>query len=298
MNPRYATARAFRTALEERLKQKALTEQLDLARLRRQIAFQRFLARLFANENAPWLLKGGHAFELWLPGRARATKDIDLTIPHPVVGDLAALLDATELRDRLQDAAERDLGDWFEFRVAQPRVNFDAPPDGGARFPVSCRLDAREFTNFTADIGLGDVVTGEPHWMPGPDLLAFAEIPPARIRSLPPEQQFAEKAHAYTLPRKRTNSRVKDLVDLLFLLDEIGLPEPERVATAIKATFKRRATHPLPSALPEPPAEWEETYAALVAEYELPWVTLELAQGHVSSYWQELWPPEQTARLP
>ena len=29
------------------------------------------------------------------------------------------------------------------------------------------------------------------------------------------EQQFAEKTHAYTLPRSVANSRVKDLVDLV-----------------------------------------------------------------------------------
>jgi hypothetical protein len=33
------------------------------------------------------------------------------------------------------------------------------------------------------------------------------------------EQQFAEKVHAYTLPRKTPNSRVKDLVDILLLIE-------------------------------------------------------------------------------
>ena len=37
----YATADAFRRALEERLKQAALSDRVDLIRVRRQVAFDR-----------------------------------------------------------------------------------------------------------------------------------------------------------------------------------------------------------------------------------------------------------------
>jgi len=57
----YATATAFRRALEDRLKLIAEKEKLPIERLRREVAFDRFLARLFAGENAPWVLKGGYA---------------------------------------------------------------------------------------------------------------------------------------------------------------------------------------------------------------------------------------------
>jgi hypothetical protein len=43
----YRTAKAFRTALEAKLKQKARTEALDYERLYKKIAFDRFLARIF-----------------------------------------------------------------------------------------------------------------------------------------------------------------------------------------------------------------------------------------------------------
>src|SRR5262245_40787091 len=80
---RYQTARAFRAALEERLNQLAREWGNDLMRLRRQVAFDRLLARLFAEPDPPWLLKGGYAFELRLGVHARTTKDIDLSIPAP-----------------------------------------------------------------------------------------------------------------------------------------------------------------------------------------------------------------------
>ena len=44
---RYATASAFRRALEDRLQDIAGTESVDLQRLRRQVAFDRLLGRLF-----------------------------------------------------------------------------------------------------------------------------------------------------------------------------------------------------------------------------------------------------------
>ena len=55
---KYASATAFRTALEDRLKKLAQSESLDLQRVLRQAAFDRLLCRLFTNPNVPWLLKG------------------------------------------------------------------------------------------------------------------------------------------------------------------------------------------------------------------------------------------------
>lgn len=44
---KYATPAAFRRALEDRLQAIAKKEGIDLQRLRRQVAFDRLLARLF-----------------------------------------------------------------------------------------------------------------------------------------------------------------------------------------------------------------------------------------------------------
>ena len=52
---RYATATAFRRALEDRLQDISRKEGVDLQRLRRQVAFDRLLARLFQAGQAPAL---------------------------------------------------------------------------------------------------------------------------------------------------------------------------------------------------------------------------------------------------
>ncbi|MDP9374685.1 MAG: nucleotidyl transferase AbiEii/AbiGii toxin family protein [Chloroflexota bacterium] len=178
---RYATATAFRAALEARLRQQASGSQTSLGRVRRQVAFERFLARLFHTMPSPWLLKGGYALELRLGDTARSTRDLDLGVPHPE--RLAAGNEGVgvAVRETLADAAERDLDDWFEFAVGPTMADLDGPPGGCARYPIDCRVDGRIFAQFHVDVSLGDQVAGEPEWLEGHDFLAFAGVPPARL---------------------------------------------------------------------------------------------------------------------
>jgi len=124
------------------------------------------------------------------------------------------------VRQMLQSAAAVALRDWFEFTLGPPVMNLTAAPYGGARYPVEARMDERIFARFHLDAGIGDVVS--------PPLetivwLGFAGIPPSRVQVIAREQQFAEKLHAYTLPRNSANSRVKDLVDMALLIGSGGL---------------------------------------------------------------------------
>jgi hypothetical protein len=110
------------------------------------------------------------------------------------------------------------LNDWFEFTIAAPIKDLDAAPYGGARFPVEVKMDARIFARFHLDVGVGDVVMQPVDIVECRDWLSFARITRPSVRMIPREQQFAEKVHAYTLPRSTPNSRVKDLVDLALLV--------------------------------------------------------------------------------
>lgn len=254
----YATAGAFRRALEDRLKRIAHEEKVDVNRLRRQVAFDRLLARLFMPDQPTWVLKGGYALEL-LFDTARATIDIDLTLPGV---DVTSGQPNEVIREMLQEAAGASLDDWFEFAIAAPLMDLDAAPYGGARFPVEAKMDARIFARFHLDIGVGDVVLHPVDLVECRDWLAFAGIARPSVRIIPREQQFAEKIHAYTLSRSTPNSRVKDLVDLALLV-HAGRLKPARVSSAINAAFARRATHHVPRQLAPPPAEWLVQFAEL-----------------------------------
>ena len=88
------------------------------------------------------------------------------------------------------------------------------------------------------------------------------------------EQQFAEKLHAYTLPRTPPDSLVRDLVDMVLLVRS-GTLESGRVSQALHATFGRRATHSIPEALTPPPEEWSAPFARLAAECSLDLTAIE-----------------------
>src|SRR5579863_224063 len=75
---RYATAAAFRQALDDRLKTEAAETGVALQRLRKRVAFELFLRRLVVVAPDRWVLKGALALELRLQATTRTTKDIDL----------------------------------------------------------------------------------------------------------------------------------------------------------------------------------------------------------------------------
>ncbi|PYY04051.1 MAG: hypothetical protein DMG69_31400 [Acidobacteria bacterium] len=154
------------------------------------VAFDRFLARLGRKAPHAWVVKGGFALQLRLSNRPRTTKDIDVSAMDRWTREetIAHLLAAVSL----------DLGDWFEFEVGEPAEAATGAPGRGFRFPIRSLLDGRQFENFHLDVGYGDPLLETPDVLAGPDILAFAEIAPARVRCYPLTRQVAEKLHTYT----------------------------------------------------------------------------------------------------
>jgi hypothetical protein len=273
MEPKkYVTAAAFRRALEDRLQGIAGKESVDLQRLRRQVAFDRLLARLFpAAQPSPlrWVLKGGYAMELRIKA-ARTTKDIDLTMRSGFSSDETK--DDTKnlaVLEMLQEAAAFSGDDFFVYTIGEPIADLDAAPYGGARFPVEARLDGRVFVGFHLDVGIGDALMEPLEIIKGRDWLAFAGIGRPSLYMISREQQFAEKLHAYTLPRQTAvNTRVRDLVDMILLIYS-GTLSKAKVREAIRVTFDRRGTHTVPKAVPRPPTDWQKPYEALARECNL-----------------------------
>ncbi len=262
----YTTAAAFRRALEERLKNRSQAEQVDINRLRRQVSFDRLLARLFRDDTAPWALKGGYALELRFKS-ARSTIDIDLTVQRVVEAREGG--DAVRaIREMLQNAADVSLNDWFEYTIGPPVMDLTAAPYGGARYSVETRMDGRIFARFHLDAGVGDVVIQPLETVECHDWLGFAGIEKPRVWMISRGQQFAEKIHAYTLPRSSANSRVKDLVDLALLIGENEL-DKRKAFNALRLTFERRNTHGLPTTLNASPEDWQTPFEALAEECRL-----------------------------
>ncbi len=110
---KYATPAAFRAALEARLNATARAGGRPIGHARKLVAFTRLLARLERAAPDRWVLKGGFALELRVPGQARTTRDVDI--------DWDTSLD--DAATALVEAAALDLGDHFALS------DFDAGAD-------------------------------------------------------------------------------------------------------------------------------------------------------------------------
>lgn len=267
----YETPEGFKVAIEQRIRQSAQEQGLLTNRLRQLYIFDRFLARAFAQFGDRLLLKGGVALELQLE-RARTTRDVDFLLSG----------DARQVLDELKAAAARDMGDGLVFAVSKSRQHPTIANDGaiydGERFAVVPQLVGKPFGDpFGVDIAVGDTVVGETHRVEGSDavkpILGFARLEPASCLLYPRESHVSEKLHAYTMPRKTPNSRVKDLPDIALLANDFAFTSHE-LMRALKATFATRGTHALPTALPDPLEAWGKPYAVLAKENSLPWADL------------------------
>lgn len=249
---RYATADAFRTALEARVKQGS-DDAAGVSRLRKRIVFERLLARLVAAAPGDWVLKGGFALELRLGDAARTTKD----------ADFEWRLDEEDAVELLLDAAALDLDDRFIFALERAGEDTDLP-GGGQRWRVTTTLAGRVFERTVIDIAFAAPPVHSPDAITTSNLLSFAGIDGVSVPTLGIEQHLAEKLHAYTRVYSggRRSSRVKDLVDIVVIANT-SVIDAARLHEAINVIFDRRAEHAVPAELPQPPAGWAAPWRPL-----------------------------------
>lgn len=277
---RYASPAAFRAALEIRLLAQSRESGIDLNRLRRRAVFERILSRLEQAAPGRWILKGGMALEVRWRDRARSTRDLDVALRGEVV-------DVTGVRLEISDALAQDPdSDWFQFTVSEPRTVLpDELGRPGWRFRIDAQLAGKTFAAVTVDVVVrpDEVTRTERLRLPG--AFEFAGIEPVEIEAVDCAQHFAEKLHALTRTYgERPNTRVKDLPDLLLLIEE-GLSPGAEIRSAVESVFAARGTHPVPTQLPDPPAFWASRYAALAAGLDIPARTIDEAMGKLRAFW-------------
>jgi hypothetical protein len=222
------------------------------------VAFDRFLARVTGKQPDAWIVKGGFALQLRLGERARTTKDIDVSAVNPWTRDQTIAY--------LRAAVSLELGDWFEFEVGEPAEAATGAPGRGFRFPIRSLLDGRRFETFHLDVAYGDPILEAPVELVAPNLLAFAEIAPARVRCYPLTTQIAEKLHTYTRTyASGETSRARDLADILLAASLAEFDGP-KLKQAIDATFKARASHRVPPQMPDPPERIAASYRQAARE--------------------------------
>lgn len=259
---------ALKASLEARLRARARADGTDLQRLRQLVVYDRFLARVFDAHSGDVVLKGGLALEL-RSDRARATKDVDLRMMGAPDAALA----------RLQALGRHDVGDFLRFEVAvdprHPTIQADGLAYEGRRYRVQAFLAGMIYGRpFGVDVAFAEPLADEPEMLLGEPWLEFAGLPPTPVRVYPLTSHIAEKVHAYTLPRPRPNSRIKDLPDIALLARTRSLTATA-LRDALAATFGHHNTHELPPVLPDPPDFWAAPYREMAREHGLAWTTLD-----------------------
>jgi len=263
MQVKFQSAADFKRSLEARLQTLSAKTQEDLQRFRRQVAFDRFLARIFSCPEPPeFFLKGGYAMELRI-ATARTTRDVDLSYTRRIK-DSDQLLRDIIFAD-LQSFARIDLNDHFSYQIGKAQKDLENTPYGGVRYPISSLIGNKLFVRFHVDIA-SEFLPDEVEMIQGRDWLHFCGVDAPMIPMISVEQQFAEKLHAYTMPRgNRQNSRVKDLVDMILLLRMREI-KPEAMVKSMQRVFGGRSSHPSPQRLEPPPTEWQERFVELAKE--------------------------------
>lgn len=248
----------------------------DPNRVRRQLAFQRLIAR-FAG--AGWVLKGGYCLELRLGNQARTTKDMDL-VRREAVHSADALLD--EL-DGLLAGADDDDGFTFD-PVTAVAMRAPGDPHTAWRVSMDVRVDGHPFSSLKLDIvsqfdEVADAV--EPLEVPPP--VPALGPGPVSILAVDVHQHAAEKFHAMSrvYSGDRPSSRVKDLVDLALLFDAGLLTDLYALRSRILRVHELRDGAPPPGELPTPPRDWDARYEHLIGGLDLSLTTCDAAFARV-----------------
>ncbi len=255
------TSADFRKELETNLRTHSNKTGEDINRLRRKVSFDRLLARIFTHEPSFFVLKGGYGMELRF-AHARATKDIDLTCFKRANDSKEPMSEI--IMQELQLLARYNLDDHFTFQIGQPQIDIENAPYGGSRHHVLVLINDRPYVEFHLDVG-ADFLIDPIEKIPGSNWLEFCGISAPVIQMISVQQQFAEKLHSYTLPREQINTRAKDLIDLILLLQSEGRSS-STFQNTLQRVFRARNKHPLPEFLPRPPISWQKPFAEMAAE--------------------------------
>jgi hypothetical protein len=233
------------------------------------MAFVGALARV-GEEDTParFLIKGGMALELRMPGKARATKDVD-AIFHGSLDELLADL----------DEAFKEPYSGFSFRYTDP---VEIRATAVHRFEVKLDYEGKSWATLRVEVSPPEGGGHEPDRVPAISLSHFLLDGPEWVACLSLRYQIAQKLHAVSERfDDRENDRVRDLLDLLLMRDLTDDLKPVREACL--EIFTLRDSHPwLPTITLEP--SWPAEYPRLAAELDFPVTDAEEAIAEVHAF--------------
>lgn len=285
----YATARALRMALEQRLADQSRESGVSLDRLRRRVVFERIVSRLIVAAPGSWVLKGGMALEVRLGDAARLTKDIDLGLRDEVT-------DRHDLHERIVDALSVDpFGDWFVLAAGDvTRLAEDGAGHRTWRTKVAARLAGRPFGGVRVDVSPRAHELDQTDDVALPSSLAFAGIDAPTIEIIDLQRHAAEKFHGMLRDvGDRDNTRVRDLIDLVILYEH-ELLDPAALADMVERVWSERDGVAPPAELPSLPTSWPERYTKLAHDQHVTAASFTAAVATITALWADMAASKET----
>lgn len=233
----------------------------DVSALQSQYVYDRFLARVFAEPNTGWVIKGGVAL-LARVHDTRHSKDVDLFHQR---GDIhAAIAD-------LEHAISTDLDDGVQFRISKRDMKSTpgAHPRGQQyKLTIQVLTGAVERNGFSVDLVTGSLMTAEPETVTGPISFTIPGITPPTLRVYPLVDHVADKVAATETDfNGRESSRIRDLVDLVIIARTQTMRARE-LGHAIRSERLYRGLPARPTV--QVPASWRSAHAGFQRQIRNP----------------------------
>lgn len=187
-------------------------------------------------------IKGGHAIELRLRSKARASRDVDVIIAVASDGGIVDTVRAA--------LTEGWSGFTFTFREAYETAH-------AFRFPMSAKYENVDWSTFDVEITAGDVA-GEDLVEPL-NLSEFSLESPDPISCLDLYAQIAQKFHGATDPDE---NRPRDILDIYILRQTYSF-DIDRLRISVEELFAQRSKQSWPAPI-ELRAGWESVIAGLI----------------------------------
>lgn len=218
--------------------------------LRRHLAYDRLLARVFTNEPDRWLLKGAGALLARIPD-ARHSKDLDIAYAGDLDNAVAALTRAAGL----------DLGDFFTFSVGPVKAELTGTTPG-VRIPIKARVGPKPFAAFNVDLVVEGGLTTTPESIAPLSPIQIEGFAKVQYRAYPVVDHIADK-HAAMLEthQGRPSTRYRDLIDLVEIVTSHGI-DAQPVSVALFTKYRLRGVA-APDGFESPGPDWPAGYEAL-----------------------------------
>jgi hypothetical protein len=250
----YEDATTFREDLERRLEKRYGDDRLSLAHARRNIAFERLLARFAVAVPGLWSLSGELALGLRFPERPRKGWTVKIEWP---VGGRGAMDDAPF------QVMQHDAGDYFELEMHQSGMGVTGR-HAWQSFNVEVSLAGQPFSTIWLELGLkyGPLPTER---LSTEGALEFAGIDPVEVETVLLEIQAAEILYNHV--RKCEDgfnpAKLDDVRDLGLIAARSGL-DASVLREVLTQIFARNDSEP-PAGLPHPFEGWAEPMRQMAA---------------------------------